>query len=696
MSHEAPKNRLSHETSPYLRQHESNPVDWYPWSQEALDRARREDKPILLSVGYSACHWCHVMAHECFENESIARQMNQSFINIKVDREERPDLDQIYQNVAQIFTRGGGWPLTVFLTPDLKPFFGGTYFPPADRYGRPGFPRVLQMLSETYFNEREKIRANAEHLAGLIATMESVEGASGDDALARGFADRLKTLREFASRIRSGFDPLHGGLQGAPKFPQTMLLSFLWRMGALCECSDDRATVLTTLRRMACGGIFDQLGGGFSRYSVDETWSVPHFEKMLYDNALLVRLYSEVLLSDQPVSEQDRALFLETISKTVTYLLREMRGPEGLFYSAQDADSEGEEGKYFVWDLDDVREALGEGLEARWFALVYGVDAQGNFERHKTVLFRALSIEEAAQALGVSCEDAQRLHERTIQQAWAFREKRIKPGLDDKALTSWNALLVSALAYAAHALQTGDSELAIRAERAARDCYEALLRCQERRDESDGKPNGRLWATRHSGHSKINAYLDDYAFMAQASLDLVRLGFAGQDAVAAAERFARSIEAHFSVERAGASHGGASDGRKIGFYFTSDDHEPLIQRPQNLYDQAIPSGIAVAYEVFLALAELTEDTAFGSKLRSRAESDLSAVLPVIERAVFGVGELLCAAMLDHVGARAIQANPYPREYARRWDCFRKPELDPALVDRVRICHRGVCREEKRR
>jgi hypothetical protein len=362
-------NRLAHETSPYLQQHKNNPVDWYPWGEEALERAKRENKPILLSIGYSACHWCHVMERESFENPEIARLMNENFINIKVDREERPDLDQIYQNVAQAMTRSGGWPLTVFLTPDRKPFYGGTYFPPEDRYGRPGFPRVLATLAEVFRKNHLAVVEQAEKLTEFIGSVEegSTEGRGEPSAIS------LARLEEAAATLLGHVDWENGGFGGAPKFPNSTAFSFLWRLGGVVGSKPAKEAVLLALRKMATGGIYDQLGGGFHRYSVDPLWSVPHFEKMLYDNALLLRLYSEVLLSRDPqIKSQEKELFRRVIDETVRYVLREMTSPGGGFYSTQDADSEGQEGKYFAWDRQEFEQLLSPE-EARVAELVFGV-----------------------------------------------------------------------------------------------------------------------------------------------------------------------------------------------------------------------------------------------------------------------------------------------------------------------------------
>jgi uncharacterized protein YyaL (SSP411 family) len=662
-------NRLSRETSPYLRQHQHNPVDWYAWGDEALERARREDKPILLSIGYSACHWCHVMERESFENPMVASRMNDSFVCIKVDREERPDLDQLYQNVAQAITHGGGWPLTVFLTPDLKPFFGGTYFPPEDRYGRPGFPRLLEALSEAYRSDRGSVAGNAEKLDEFIRAQESVMKVAPG-------APTLEQLADAAESLAAECDEENGGFGSAPKFPNVPALTFLWRMSRARGSATGKRAALLALEKMARGGIFDQLGGGFHRYSVDATWSVPHFEKMLYDNALLLRLYSEVLLSgDLFVAEDLEALFLSTIEETVEYLLREMRSPEGGFYAAQDADSEGEEGKFFVWKPEELSAVLTEA-EARVAALRFGVTPAGNFEHSgATVLFLARELEEVAREAGVDAGEAARLLGSAKTKLLAARAKRVRPGLDDKILASWNGLAISGLCWASKALaRFARKELAARALDAARGAFALATG----RLSSEGN---RLFATFQGGEGKLNAYLDDYAFLAMGALDLARATPDGREASAALERagaWTRVILTRFS------------DSEGAGFYFTSDDHERLLARPKTLFDQAIPSGAAVTLECLVALAELAPVVG-ADAAASEAAARLAAVFPLAARQPFGCGQTLCAALLgclgpvavSGAGAEAACLDPH---------VFRKPGESPsgASPDALVVCHRQAC------
>ncbi len=648
-------NRLAQETSPYLRQHQDNPVDWYAWGPEALERAKREDKPIHLSVGYSACHWCHVMAHESFENAETAKLMNDRFVNIKVDREERPDLDQIYQNVAQVFTRGGGWPLTVFLTPELKPFFGGTYFPPEDKYGRPGFPRVVVALSDAYKNDRATVAENAEKIMDAIRSLETVGGTGKE-------SPHLKTLGELAEALLMSIDWTYGGIGHAPKFPNTMTLTFLWRMGLATGHERTREAAVLALVRMAQGGIYDQLGGGFSRYSVDERWAVPHFEKMLYDNGLLLKLYSEVLLTDGDSSKpllqtEQREMFARVVSETTAWLLREMCSPDGGFYAAFDADSEGEEGKFYVWDLKDLKNHLTEE-EARAFSLRYGVTEAGNFEHGKTVLYLANEIDASARPLIESAK----------KKLFSVRSGRVPPGRDDKILTGWNGLAISGLAWAAEALREAGRPEEARTARAA------ALRAFRFIRERAGKDGDRLYGTIQEGKPRFNAYLDDYAFLSLAALDLGRFSPDSNEAGALdrdAHRWITTIQRHFK------------DAQAAGFFFTSDDHEALIQRPKTIYDQAIPSGTAVTLECMAALVEIDPDGK-GVDLEPELGRQLESLFADVKRAPHGYGELLSAALLRLLGP-VVVSGAKSHQAVRHSHVFQK-EGD----SRILICHRKVC------
>src|SRR5438067_2264424 len=475
-------NRLADETSPYLLQHAHNPVEWYPWGEDALEKARREDKPILLSIGYSACHWCHVMEAESFEDEETARLMNENFVNIKVDREERPDLDQIYMNAVQMMTRHGGWPLTVFLTPDLVPFYGGTYFPPEDRYQMQGFPRILIAVSEAYRTRPEEVKQSAweilSELRRMSVAQESTESVS-------------PALLDTAFRsLARAYDSRHGGFGGAPKFPSSMNLELLLRTFKKTGDRGALAMVTHTCRRMAGGGMYDQLGGGFHRYSTDARWLVPHFEKMLYDNALLSRLYLHVY---QLTGEE---LFRRVVVETLDYVAREMRDSSGAFYSTQDADSEGVEGKFFVWGRAEIDSLLGAD-DARLFCAYYGVTEGGNFEE-KNILNVERAAEEVARELGVEVEQLTEAVERGRRVLFEEREKRIKPGRDEKVITAWNGFMLESFAEAAAVLEREDyREIA---ERNAQFIVENLTK------------GGRLLHVYKDGLAKHAGFLDDYSY----------------------------------------------------------------------------------------------------------------------------------------------------------------------------------------
>jgi uncharacterized protein len=561
-------NRLADETSPYLLQHKDNPVDWYPWGEEALELARREDRPILLSIGYSACHWCHVMERESFEDEETAALMNRLFVPIKLDREERPDIDAIYMEACQAMTGSGGWPLNVFLTPEQVPFYAGTYFPPEQRHGMPSWRRVLEAVAEAWEQRREEIRAGA----GRI-----VQRLSGG-ALLEPSEEPIdpRVLDTAVERLRTGHDRVHGGFGGAPKFPPSDALEFLLRRG-------ERFVVDNTLRKMASGGIYDQVGGGFARYSVDERWLVPHFEKMLYDNALLARAY----LHGWQVSGDP--LFREVAEGTLDWALREMRGPEGGFYSALDADSEGVEGKFYVWSVDELRAALGDDADAAiaWF----GATEAGNFEG-ANILTRGDG--EPPERIG---EIRRRLYE--------VRAERVWPGLDDKRLTAWNALMIAALADAGAVLGRPDYL------DAAAGAADFLLR--ELRD-----GDGRLLRTWKDGEGRLNAYLQDHAFLVEALLTLYEATFEARWFVAARELADAMIERFADDERG-------------GFFETSADHEQLVARRKDLEDNPIPAGNSSAAYGLLRLAALSGERSYE------------------ERAV-GVFRLLSRLLPQHPGA----------------------------------------------
>ncbi len=557
-------NRLAHETSPYLQQHAGNPVDWYPWGDEALAMARDTDRPILLSVGYSACHWCHVMAHECFEDAQTAALMNRYFVNIKVDREERPDIDQIYQTAHQLIVRGsGGWPLTMFLTPQGKPFLGGTYFPKRSRYNRPGFDDVLNWVAQLWAAQREQVMAQGDALvAALTATLPARR--EGDNA-----GDRSDALRETARQAAPGlhdalmpsFDSVHGGFSGAPKFPHPANLEALLRLAVARHDGAARDAVLLTLRRMAEGGLYDQLGGGFCRYSTDAQWMIPHFEKMLYDNGPLLRLYAQAWqLTGEP-------LWRQVCEETAAWLMREMQASEGGYFSSIDADSQGEEGRFYVWEREQVAKQLGE-TEFAAFAARYGLDAPPNFEGRAWHLHIARPLPEVAARLGRAEPECAALIASARARLFAVREARVRPGRDHKVLTSWNALAIDGMAFAARVL--GEPRWAASARRASDFVHRALWR------------DGRLLATHKDGRSHLNAYLDDHAYLLGALLQLMQGDLLRADDLQWACALADVLLEQFEDRSEG------------GFFFTSHDHEALVLRPKSGHDNATASGNGVA------------------------------------------------------------------------------------------------------
>ena len=545
-------NRLGAETSPYLRQHAENPVDWHPWSEAALDLARERDKPILLSIGYSACHWCHVMAHESFEDPQVAAVMNRLFVNIKVDREERPDLDQIYQAAHQLLVRrAGGWPLTMFLTPDGKPFFGGTYFPKTPRYGMPGFVDLMERVADAWRERRAEIEAqNASLLEALASTLP---------AAGRGAAtlDEAPITAAAAALIES-FDEVHGGFGGAPKFPHPAELDFCLRFGR----GEPRlqAHALHTLEKMAHGGIYDQLGGGFCRYSVDGYWMIPHFEKMLYDNGPLLGLYADAW------AITGNALFKRVAEETAGWAMREMQSAEGGYYSSLDADSEHEEGRFYVWTREEAA-ALLDADEYLVASAHYGLDRAPNFEDRHWHLYAARPLDEVAAMLGIAAEQAQARLESARAKLLAARERRVRPGRDEKVLASWNALMIRGMAHAGRLLAREDW---IGSAQRAFDFVTSRMREGER-----------LLATYKDGRARLNAYLDDHAFLAAAALELMQARFRTGDLETARWLADRLLEC-FEDRQAG------------GFHFTSHDHERLILRPKSGQDNATPSGNGMA------------------------------------------------------------------------------------------------------
>jgi uncharacterized protein len=554
-------NHLIQESSPYLLQHAHNPVDWYPWGDEAFAKARAENKAVLLSIGYSACHWCHVMAHESFEDEQIAQLMNENFVNIKVDREERPDLDQIYMNAVQMMTHHGGWPMTVFLTPDGVPFYGGTYFPPQDRYNMPGFPRILIGVAEAYRDRPDDI---AETGMSLLNELRRLSTSSRSDA-----PIETKTLDTAHAGIVSSYDSVHGGFGAAPKFPPAMVLEFLLRTHSRTGNKEAVEIVARTCDKMANGGIYDHLGGGFHRYSTDAKWLVPHFEKMLYDNALLSRLYLHYF--QQTFSQSAR----NTAEGILDYVLREMTDPTGGFYSTQDADSEGHEGKFFVWDLKEIHTILPDA-DAALFCAYYNVTDTGNFEG-KNILNVTTSLEEVARKNSVSVSQLQESLERSRRKLFDHRETRVKPDRDKKILTSWNGLMLASFSEAGVILDRPDYT------DAARRNAEFVL-TNLRRD-------GLLLRTYKDGVAKFNAYLEDYAFLVDGLITLFE--------TTGELRWLK--ESQVLTERMIKEFWDDDNG---GFFFTGKSHENLIVRSKDYFDNATPSGNSVAALVLLRLAVL--------------------------------------------------------------------------------------------
>jgi hypothetical protein len=597
-------NRLAKETSPYLLQHAENPVDWYAWGPEALETAKREDRPILLSIGYAACHWCHVMAHESFEDEEIARMMNESFVNIKVDREERPDIDGIYMQAVQAMTGHGGWPMTMFLLPDGSPFFGGTYFPPDDRHGLPSFRRVLQSVADAYTKRRDGVTQSAEQLKQIYQT---------NLAAARGTGGLSPQMLEDAYRsLTPSYDLLNGGFGTAPKFPPTMVLDFLLRYWKRTGNSHALEIVATSFTKMARGGIYDQIGGGFARYAVDAIWLVPHFEKMLYDNALLTRLGAHLWQA----TRDDEVKRVTT--ETVEWVEREMTSPEGGFYSSLDADSEGHEGKFYVWSEDEIDSLLGGSTDARVFKSYYGVTGGGNFEGGN-ILFVPRDRVAAAAHAEVDPERLDEIIARAKSVLYESRAKRVWPGRDEKILASWNGLMLRGVATAARVFGRADfASVAIRnAEFLAREMVRG----------------GRVMRSHKEGITRINGFLEDHAAVALGFLAVYELTF-DERWVERAREIADSLLEHFW------------DGQVRSFFDTAKDAEQLITRPRDVTDNATPSGTSLAVELLLHLSELQQDDEY----RRRAVFTLETLAEAMTRHPIAFGHLLGSADMEINGA----------------------------------------------
>jgi uncharacterized protein YyaL (SSP411 family) len=560
-------NRLIKETSPYLLQHAHNPVDWYSWCEEAFERAKKEDKPVLVSIGYSACHWCHVMERESFEDEETAKIMNENFINIKVDMEERPDIDQIYMTFVQATTGNGGWPLNVFVTPDKKPFFGGTYFPPQDRYNLPSFRRVLMAVAEAWRKNKEQLIESADEI------VKQIESAIKTEVKLSELNTKISDVA--FEKLLKFYDVKNGGFGGAPKFPPSMTLEFLMRYYKRTENKSALEIVANTCRKMASGGIYDHIGGGFHRYSVDAVWLVPHFEKMLYDNAQLARIYLHIF---QITGEE---FFKNKAMETLEYLRREMLSQEGGFYSTQDADSEGEEGKFFLWTFDEIEDLLGKE-DAQIFCFYYGITEDGNFEG-KNILNTRYTPEEAAEILKISTEKLLESIQKGKQILFAHRETRIKPFRDEKILLSWNGLALATFAEASRILDR--PEYLQIAEKNAN----FLLK--------NFRVDGRLLHVFKDGFAKLNAYIEDYANFADGLLELFQVS-GNVDYLKEAKKLVDEMIKKFWDEKDG------------GFFSTSHDHEQLILRLKEFQDNATPSGNSVAAGVLLKLAEITSSSEY--------------------------------------------------------------------------------------
>jgi uncharacterized protein YyaL (SSP411 family) len=578
-------NRLAHETSPYLLQHANNPVDWYPWGPEALERAKREDKPILVSIGYSACHWCHVMERESFEHDDVAAIMNEHFINIKIDREERPDIDQIYMDAVQVLTGQGGWPLNMFLTPDAKPFYGGTYFPPRPVHGRPSWPQALHWVQQTFATKRHLVEEQAQKITEQIIHLDgaAIKGPEGPTA-----SNYLQTADKVMAQLKPRFDIRHGGFGSAPKFPNPFNLKFLLRYHFVTGNTEALAHATFTLQKMGSGGIYDHLGGGFARYSVDEYWLAPHFEKMLYDNALLVSNLAEAYQVTQ------NNYFKQKAEETLAFVARELTHPLGGFYAALDADSEGEEGKFYTWHAGELQEIL--GTDADWFMQYYDVTEAGNWE-HVNILNTPKPAEAFARTKGWEIDFFDQKLQLAQQKLMAVRHARIRPGLDDKIILSWNALMVSAYATAAQAF--GIAEYAETAERSLNFLLKHLY------------INGELFHTWKS-EAKYSAFLDDYACLIEALLDVYQTVFD--------ERYLHvAIELNQKVQERFTDNNGAL------YYYTHASQKDIIVRKREIYDSVTPSGNSVMARNLHRLGIYTGNHTHQTK----AEAMMAVMMPAI-------------------------------------------------------------------
>jgi len=601
-------NRLGTESSTYLQQHAQNPVDWYPWGEAAFARAQAENKPIHLSVGYFACHWCHVMAHECFENPQIAKLLNENFVNIKVDRQERPDVDDLYQRVVQMMGQSGGWPLTVFLTPAQEPFFAGTYFAPEDRYGRPGFPRMLRGLIDAWRNRQDEVRENCrQFLRGL---------RSHDEQLFSSIGIAVSDLPAQAARaFAQNTDPVHGGLgRTPPKFPNVSCLDLMLRVYARTREPPLLAALERTLENMASGGIYDQLGGGFARYSVDERWTVPHFEKMLYDNGLLVKLYADAYRLTQ------RPAWRRVFEQCVAYVVRDLRHPDGGFFASEDADSEGQEGRFYVWSPQELQSALGRE-DAAFAARAYGVEEKGNFEHGRSVLQRRVPLDEQDQ------ERLEAIRERLL----TARAVRVRPGRDENILTAWNALMIQGLCAA---YQATGAAWQLQTARQAVDFLASHL----------VMPQGGVFRTWRDGVAKVPGFLDDHAFLANALIDVYESDFEKRNLDFALDLVDKILEKFWQEN----------------LFFTARDGAALIHRPLAPFDSAWPSGTSESVLALLRAYELSGR----DRYRDRAQDVLARYQGASAANAFGFAHLLAAQQFDAEGGISIVFAGSPQDAAK--------------------------------
>jgi uncharacterized protein YyaL (SSP411 family) len=642
-------NRLIHEASPYLQQHAHNPVDWYPWGEEAVNRAKDENKPIFLSIGYSSCHWCHIMAHESFENERIAKILNAHFISIKVDREELPGVDAVYMEFVQKTAGSGGWPLSVFLTPDKKPFYGGTYYPPIDSYGRPGFETLLTSIQDSWKKRREEILKSSEQIVQALQ-----ENMASDDELTV-TEDTLETPFQSLKRI---YDTEYGGFGGAPKFPQPSMLSFLMVYAYRTDNKDAMAMVQNTLKKMANGGIYDHLGGGFHRYSVDEKWLVPHFEKMLYDQALISRAYIQAFqLTKKPE-------YKKVAQEIVDYVLRDMVSPQGGFFSAEDADSEGHEGLFYVWTPKQVDKLLSR-KEQKLAKAYYGITPEGNFEDQSSILNITISLREAAEKVGLDNEGAKTILDSAKEKLFQARNRRIRPHRDEKIIAGWNGLMISSLAYGGAAFNEPDYITA--AQRSADFVIKELYK------------TGRLKRYYAKDKAHGNGVLDDYAYLMRGLIDLYQADFNPRWLGHAVELADQMVDL-FSDKQAG------------GFYLTGSDTEELIVRTRPDYDGAIPSGNSIASAELIRLFELTGNRAyfdhaqkvmaiFGEDLKERGHS-LTELLSAVDFYLGPRSEIVIAGNISSTQTQRILKEIRQRFMPRTSVLLRDPETNASALDSI--------------